>query len=137
VIGLVLAGTLAMIDHGLWAVVSQYFRSFFVWIPFQTFLQFFLPRSVHVPGAFPYPGGLTLGAALLVNLLAAHAVRFKLSWKLSGIFILHGGLIVGMLSPENEGGFRRQKRSQLPPFAGVVLHNQGVERPELPDARSS
>jgi hypothetical protein len=35
---------------------------------------------------------------LLANLLAAHAIRFKLSWKRSGIFLIHAGLIVMMMS---------------------------------------
>jgi hypothetical protein len=34
----------------------------------------------------------------LANLLAAHAIRFKLSWKRSGILLIHAGLIVMMLS---------------------------------------
>src|SRR5262249_33252312 len=34
---LVLAGTLAQVDLGIWTVVAKYFRSLFVWIPFQIF----------------------------------------------------------------------------------------------------
>jgi cytochrome c biogenesis protein ResB len=33
-----------------------------------------------------------------VNLLAAHAIRFKMSWKRSGILLIHAGLIVMMMS---------------------------------------
>jgi len=42
---------------------------------------------------------------LMTNLLAAHAVRFKLSWKRSGIFLLHAGVIVMMLSEFVTGMF--------------------------------
>ena len=49
------------------------------------------------PG-FPFPGGLLLGILLLTNLLAAHLVRFKLAWRRSGILLIHGGLIVLMVS---------------------------------------
>jgi hypothetical protein len=90
---LVFAGTLAQVDAGIWTVVSKYFRSFYVWIP----LQIFFPRALKVSGGFPFPGGWLLGTLLLVNLLAAHAIRFKASWKRSGIILLHGGLIVIML----------------------------------------
>ena len=86
---LVFCGTLAQRDAGIWTVVNQYFRSFFVWIP----IQIFFPRTVHIPTAvgFPYPGGWLIGALLLVNLLAAHLTRFKISWKRSGILLIHAG----------------------------------------------
>jgi hypothetical protein len=91
---LIFCGTLAQIDLGIWSVVNAYFRSLYVWIP----LQLFFPRDAKVPGSFPFPGGWLLGSLLLVNLLAAHLVRFRLSWKRSGILILHLGLIVMMVS---------------------------------------
>jgi hypothetical protein len=93
---LVFCGTLAQVDGGIWTVVAKYFRSFYVWIPF----QIFAPRSqgyLPVSGGFPFPGGWLLGSLLLVNLLAAHAIRFKATWKRSGIILLHAGLIVIML----------------------------------------
>ncbi|NBO92849.1 MAG: hypothetical protein EBV06_11160 [Planctomycetia bacterium] len=107
---LVLFGTLAQIDFGIWTVVRDYFRSFVVFIPFNLFLQFGqiflgLPREWspgtpwRIGGAFPFPGGWTLAILLMANLLAAHLVRFKLSAKRAGILILHAGLIV-MLTGE-------------------------------------
>ncbi|TPW17011.1 MAG: hypothetical protein FD129_541 [bacterium] len=110
---LIFAGTWAQIDLGIWTVLSKYFRSFFVMIPF----QIFLPREWDVPGAIPYPGGFTLGGLLFINLLTAHAVRFKWEKRRTGIILVHLGivlLIVGefltaMLAQENnmtirEGG---------------------------------
>lgn len=91
---LVFCGTLAQVDAGIWTVVKQYFRSSYVWIP----LQIFVPRSIRVPGSFPFPGGWLIGACLLANLLAAHIVRFRFTWKRSGILLLHAGLVVMMLS---------------------------------------
>jgi ABC-type transport system involved in cytochrome c biogenesis permease subunit len=91
---LVFCGTLAQVDAGIWTVVNTYFRTAYVWIP----LQIFFPHSAwHVGGGFPFPGGWLLGGLLLVNLLAAHLTRFKLSLKRSGILILHAGVIVMML----------------------------------------
>ncbi|HTU89355.1 MAG TPA: cytochrome c biogenesis protein ResB [Gemmataceae bacterium] len=80
---LVFTGTLAMRDNGLWMTLSSYFRCFIAWIPLQVFVPFGqvffgLPRTLHIPGSFPFPGGWLLGGALLVNLLAAHALRFTI-----------------------------------------------------------
>lgn len=88
---LILAGTLAQTESGIWSVVDEYFRSLIVRIP----LRLFSPRNVlHIPGAIFFPGGLTLGVLLLVNLLAAHFVRFKLSWKRMGIILTHLGVVL-------------------------------------------
>jgi hypothetical protein len=91
---LVFAGTVAQVDAGIWTVVEKYFRSFYVWVP----LQIFFPRDWKIAGGFPFPGGWLLGSLLLINLLAAHAMRFKLTWKRTGIILLHAGLIVIMVS---------------------------------------
>ena len=40
------------------------------------------------------PGGYLLGLLLLINLLSAHYVRFKMNWKRSGIILIHLGLIL-------------------------------------------
>jgi ABC-type transport system involved in cytochrome c biogenesis permease subunit len=100
---LVFLGTVAQADAGNWTVVKNYFRSAVVWVPFQVFVRFgqtflFVPKDLEGVGSFPYPGGWLLGGLLLANLLAAHAVRFRVTWKRSGILILHSGLIVLMLS---------------------------------------
>jgi hypothetical protein len=95
-------GSLAQVETGNWTVVNKYFRTWgLVWVP----LQIFFAPAFRVPGGFPYPGGYLLGCLLLTNLLAAHAVRFKLSWKRSGILLLHAGLIVMMLSEWITGHF--------------------------------
>jgi ResB-like family len=91
--GLVFFGTLAQVGNGVWTVVDNYFRSFFVWVPFQIF---FHPTD-KVMGGFPYPGGWTIGFLLLANLLTAHFLRFKLSWTKIGIWLIHIGLIVMMV----------------------------------------
>jgi len=72
---LVLAGTLAQIDHDIWYVVHNYFRTWFARIDFQVFF----PRDWEIPGRFYFPGGWLIGAALGTNLVAAHALRFKVA----------------------------------------------------------
>lgn len=91
--GLVFFGTLAQVGNGVWTVVDNYFRSFFVWVP----LQIFFHPTQTVGGGFPYPGGWTIGFLLLTNLLTAHFLRFKLSWTKIGIWLIHTGLVVMMV----------------------------------------
>jgi ABC-type transport system involved in cytochrome c biogenesis permease subunit len=99
---LVFFGTLAQLDNGIWTVVDTYFYSLAVMVPFELihkFLNVFWKESYPAGtdpwvGAFPLPGGFTLGVLMLTNLLAAHALRFRLSWKRLGIFLIHGGLIL-------------------------------------------
>ena len=84
---LVLVGTIAQVEQGLWDTQVRFFRSFFVyWQP--TGGGFAIPVL---------PGGYLLGWALLVNLLAAHYVRFKFAWSKLGIFMTHFGLIFLLL----------------------------------------
>lgn len=91
---LVFYGTWAQVDEGIWYVVSKYFRSLFVMIPLDVILFHSIDES---PFSIPFPGGWLLGGLLMTNLLAAHALRFKMTWKRSGIFVLHAGVIVMML----------------------------------------
>ncbi len=85
---LVFAGTMAQVTLSNYDAQEQYFHSFWVWMRLSTLLD----RPF--PGRFPFPGGFVIGALLLINLLAAHSVRFKLSWKRSGIILTHLGIIL-------------------------------------------
>jgi hypothetical protein len=90
---LILAGTLAQVNEGIWTVVARYFRSLIVRIP----LNIFFPRSVldlSDRWAIIFPGGFLIAGVLLVNLLAAHIIRFKFTPKRFGIIITHAGVIL-------------------------------------------
>jgi hypothetical protein len=78
---LIFAATLAQVNLGIWAVQQEFFHSFIaIW---------------HLdPLYIPMPGGYLIGGLLLINLVAAHVYRFKLTWKKSGIFLTHIGLIM-------------------------------------------
>lgn len=131
---LVFVGTLAQMDAGIGTVVKEYFRWFYVWVPLQLFVRFGqvffgIPYGFQLPGSFPFPGGWTLGTLLLVNLLAAHAIRFRLTWKRSGILILHTGLIVLMVGELLTGVFASE--GQMTILAGgtsnVIKHREFME----------
>ncbi len=94
-LGIVFFGTLAQIDEGIWTVVEKYFRSAFVLVPF----QIFFPRDWQVPGKFPYPGGWLIGGVMLLNMTLAYFVRYNhFTWKRTGVYVLHSGLVLMMAS---------------------------------------
>src|SRR6266851_648879 len=118
-IALVFLGTLAQVDEGIWTVLTKYFRTGIAWIPFQALVRFgqvFLGVSpqAQVSGSFPFPGGWLIGGILLVNLLAAHAVRFKLTWKRSGILIIHTGIVLMILGELVTGLFAVEGKMPIP-----------------------
>jgi len=45
----------------------------------------------------PIPGGYLVGPLLFINLVAAHAQRFRLTWKKAGIQCIHLGIILLLL----------------------------------------
>jgi hypothetical protein len=81
---LIFVGTLDQVNIGVYEAENRYFKSFFL---------FFTPP--HTDLKIPwFPGGYIVGGLLLINLIAAHMARFRLSWKKAGILLLHSGLIL-------------------------------------------
>lgn len=79
---LIFVGTLAQVEAGIWQVISEYFRSWIVQVPFDVFRALLYPGSENTwPGSHPFPGGFLIIALLLINLIAAHALRFKVTGK--------------------------------------------------------
>lgn len=120
---LVFFGTLAQKNNGIWTVVDQYFYSYIVKIEFnllvqlgQVFLNF--PTDWKLSGWVPFPAGKSIGYAMFANLLAAHAVRFKLSWKRIGIFLLHAGVLVLLLGEYVTREFQVEQR--------MIIEEQGT-----------
>lgn len=97
---LVFIGTLAQVNMGTFAAQRHYFNRFWVTFPF---------------GGLPvplFPGGLTVGALWIVNLVAAFIVRFRPRKQDVGLYLSHLGLIVLLI-----GQFFAQtlaKESQMP-----------------------
>ncbi len=81
---LVFIGTLAQVDEGLYTAQERYFKSFIIYL-----------EPAEADWRFPvFPGGYLVGVVLLINLLAAHGKRFKITKKKLGIFMIHAGLIL-------------------------------------------
>ncbi len=80
---LVFWATLAQVQLGIWGVQEKFFRTFFV-------LEHIPNTDIPVP---VFPGGYFIGGLLLINLIVTHFSRFKLTWRKSGIFLTHFGLI--------------------------------------------
>jgi hypothetical protein len=81
---LIFAGTLAQVHLGIHEAQQRYFQSWLVWWPAEG-------RGLRFP---IFPGGHLIGALLLINLIAAHAKRFRWAWRKLGIHLTHAGLII-------------------------------------------
>ena len=79
---LVFAATLDQTNLGIWGIQQKWFRTFVVMQDL---------RGLVIP---VFPGGYLLGGLLLINLIGAHAYRFKFVWRKTGIVLTHLGLIL-------------------------------------------
>ncbi|HVJ66460.1 MAG TPA: cytochrome c biogenesis protein ResB, partial [Caulifigura sp.] len=130
---IVLAGTLAQVHADVWDVVDGYFRiprgqlaagglaavkAFFVWIPGQIFLPAaFFPNAPTLPSwaGFWFPKGWVIGGVMLLNLLSAHLIRFRIQARgtrlVVGVWLLVMGVLVTWLvvaSGNNNDGFQTE-----------------------------
>jgi ABC-type transport system involved in cytochrome c biogenesis permease subunit len=118
---LIFAGTLAQKHLGIWTAIKTYFRWWYVWIPCKIFFTTNYLKTHHVGGAFPFPGGWTIGWALMINLLAAHLVRFRLTWRRSGILILHAGVVLLMVGEWVTGNYAVENNMRIDEGAATNL----------------
>jgi hypothetical protein len=92
---LIFFGTLDQVHYGIWHTQKLYFESFLVvWAYPEQAPAYEYLSWLHIP----MPGGYLLGGLLFFNLIAAHITRFKMTWKKSGIFLVHFGLILLLVS---------------------------------------
>jgi len=92
---IIFAGTLAQVDKDIWEVMGLYFRTPLAWIPLHVF-KAVLPPGIEISEklGFYFPGGFTIGALMMVNLLAAHTIRFKVQSK--GARLLGGLALIAL-----------------------------------------
>jgi len=85
---LVFIGTLAQVHEGLYNAQTRFFKSWFVFGA--TLFGVKMPWLI-------LPGGYTIGSALFASLVTAHFTRFHWTWRRSGIFMTHLGVILLLL----------------------------------------
>ncbi|MEP2775679.1 MAG: cytochrome c biogenesis protein ResB [Luteolibacter sp.] len=85
---LIFVATLLQVKMGIHEVQLLYFQSWLAWLDV-------LPGEKKF--SIPFPGGMLLGALLLLNLLAAHIRRFQLRWQKAGLILVHAGIILMLL----------------------------------------
>jgi hypothetical protein len=103
---LIFWATLAQTDLGVWGVQQKFFHTFFV-------LQRVGASGFLLP---VFPGGYFIGGLLLLNLLAAHFYRFKYTWRKTGIWLAHAGVVLLLVGELLSGLW--QKESQMTLFEG-------------------
>src|ERR1700748_152481 len=102
---LVFLGTLDQVNIGVFEAENRYFKSF---------LLYFTPpgTTLKIPW---FPSGYLIGGLLLLNLIAAHLARCKMSWRKSGILVLHSGVILLLLGQLFTSLFQVESQIRLNP----------------------
>ncbi len=104
---IVFIGSLAQSRRDVWQVMAEYFRCYIAWIDIQDLFPPSMFRDYGTQLAtklgalrfIPFPGGWTIGWLLLANLIAAHALKFKIraagSRLMAGVgFIVAGAIML-------------------------------------------
>lgn len=123
---IVFVGTLAQVDQDMWAVMDDYFDSWVAKVPLQVFFpRSWFPAYQNIPGWFPFFGGKTIGCLMMLNLVAAHALRFQARARgqrlLWGLVTLAVGIFITTLvviSGQSRGGLQGK-----PPLEWTTLWN--------------
>lgn len=112
---IVLVGTLAQVHDDIWKVVHDYFRvdfrrlfiSAFPWLNLQELFVWIDPKLFFPPAFFPegapqlpsfvglwFPKGWIIGFVMMLNLFAAHLVRFKV--QATGGRLVAGWIVIAL-----------------------------------------
>ncbi|MDR0353762.1 MAG: cytochrome c biogenesis protein ResB, partial [Opitutaceae bacterium] len=117
-IALVFFATLDQVHLGVWGVQQKWFHSLIV-------IHFV--KGVPLP---VFPGGYCIGGLLFLNLLAAHARRFRFSWKKSGLLLAHSGLLL-LLAGEFFTGLMQEDYQLRLDVGQTKNYSEHVRRHEL------
>jgi hypothetical protein len=85
---LTFVGTTMQVRFGIWTIVDELFRSVIARIEIASIFIY----AWDIPGVIYFPGGWLIGGALLVNLIAAHAIRFRI--KAQGRDLVLGSIVL-------------------------------------------
>ncbi|MFW5738725.1 MAG: cytochrome c biogenesis protein CcsA [Myxococcota bacterium] len=91
---LVYLGTWAQVDLSAQHAEKVYFHTLVAWVPVSVILDAFTGRGDGFSGTIPLPGGYLLGALLLINLVAAHAVKVRWHWSRFGVWMVHASVLL-------------------------------------------
>ena len=96
----ILIATIDQTRADVYQVKMKHFRTVFVSVPFQTFfIPRWSPNFQNIPGRFFIPSGLSVLVLMMLNLTAAHVLRFRLhasGMKLAiGLFV---AVLAGLLT---------------------------------------
>ena len=81
-IAVVFIATLQQASMDMWSVKNMHYDNWFVTIPFQALLiERWFPNYQNVPGNFVIPSGKLIIFGLIINLVAAHVLRFRIKAK--------------------------------------------------------
>src|SRR5437762_11376373 len=118
---LVLVGTLAQVHEGLYQAQARYFKSWLVW------------RPTIGNSAWPVvlPGGYLIGSLLLLNLVGAHATRFKFTKKKIGILMIHAGIVLLLLGQMLTDLLARESYMQLSTEGPAKYYSESSAHNEL------
>ncbi len=90
--------TLEQTRAGIGTVKNRHFPDLFVHIPFQTFFPpAWFAKLQNIPGGFYMPSGTLLLIMMIVNLLAAHLVRMRVSATGGRLGLGIVGLVIGLV----------------------------------------
>jgi len=81
-IAVIFIATLQQSWEDMWTVKNMHYDNWFVTIKFQDLLiERWFPNHQNVPGSFVIPSGKLIIYALIINLVAAHVLRFRVKAK--------------------------------------------------------
>ena len=116
-IWLVFWATLDQVHLGIHEVVQIYFHRFLAYYDFRRGGGWDEAAGGLVPPVPVFrmwmPGGYLVGLLLLMNLLAAGLVRFRLGWSKSGIVLAHLGIVVILVGELGTGLMSLETRMTL------------------------
>ena len=92
---LVLIATLQQTKYDIYQVKQNHFSRILVHVPFQEIIiPAWFPETQSVEGGFLMPSGVTVMVAMLVNLVCAHILRFRI--QASGRQLVAGLVVLGL-----------------------------------------
>ncbi len=110
---IVFFGTLDQVRFGINHTMELYFESFFVNVPVIALMDMLIFKDFDSELArfkFPKPGGYLIGLLLVINLVCAHFKHFKPNVRHLGISMIHGGLVILLVSGFLISAFQKEGR---------------------------